>query len=96
MANNLKQQIMEYLNTQGFANDGFGTPISKNAKMAIEALIAAVECSPAASPEDYYCGDPNPETEGYCLECADKAGEEEYRKQVESEEAFHRKHGIDA
>lgn len=28
MANNLKQQIMEYLNTQGFANDGFGTPIS--------------------------------------------------------------------
>lgn len=28
MANNLKQQIMEYLNTQGFANDGYGTPIA--------------------------------------------------------------------
>jgi hypothetical protein len=54
MAHNLKKQIMDYLNTQGFANDGFGTPISLSAQLAVKALVLGVECSPADTPEDYF------------------------------------------
>lgn len=53
MANNLKQQIMEYLNTQGFANDGFGTPIPQNAKAAIASLLDFVK-SPTSAERAYF------------------------------------------